>query len=124
MTSIIHEIMKWEETSAKLMRYCKETTARIIRGPAEGLDQELRNDKAGRKQLGLTIKALRTLAANFPKRRVKKVIMDAVKENDQSRVDRCIQELLDDAKENKDLTEKVNRFGVYLKKKSQIFRNI
>ena len=346
MTSIIHEIatefleniletlkphegMKWEETSAKLMKYCKETTARLIRAAAEGLDQELRNDKAGRKQLGLTIKtrgrkrtiytefgaigidrsyyydknsgkhrflldeilglpkyervdrvvgkrlaenaayvsyakssdivtggelsrqtvrncimqvnvpeiavpeakrkvrvlhvfadedhvhmqkagkqpgkrsrivplvtvtegirpigthrnatvepvnfvdedfnterlwktvegfiekkydldvlekivlhgdggnwirnglddfcnvvhvmdgfhfhkALRALAANFPKRRVKKVIMDAVKENDQSRVDRYIQELLDDAKENKDLTEKVNRFGVYL----------
>lgn len=36
------------------------------------------------------------------------------KEDDQSRVDRCIQELLDDAKGNRDLTEKVNRFGVYL----------
>ncbi|MCH4005677.1 MAG: UPF0236 family protein [Eubacterium sp.] len=59
-------------------------------------------------------KALRTLAVSFLKRRVKKVIMDAVKENDQSRADRCIQELLDDAKENKGLTENVNKFGVYL----------
>lgn len=57
MTSIIHEIatefleniletlkphegMKWEETGAKLMKYCKETTARFIRAAAEGLDQE------------------------------------------------------------------------------------
>ena len=31
-------------------------TARFIRAAAEGLDQELRNDKADRKQLGLTIK--------------------------------------------------------------------
>jgi hypothetical protein len=59
-------------------------------------------------------KALRSLAVRFPKRRVKKVIMDAVKGNDQSRADRCIQELLDDAKEDKELTEKVNGFGVYL----------
>ena len=49
--------MKWEETSAKLMKCCKETTARFIRAAAEGLDQKLRNDKAGRKQLGLAIKA-------------------------------------------------------------------
>jgi hypothetical protein len=49
--------MKWEEISAKLMKYCKETTAKFIRAAAEGLDQELRNDKAGRKQLKLTIKA-------------------------------------------------------------------
>lgn len=49
--------MKWEETSAKLMKCCKETTARFIRAAAEGLEQKLRNDKAGRKQLGLTIKA-------------------------------------------------------------------
>jgi hypothetical protein len=59
-------------------------------------------------------KALRSLAGSFPERRVKKVIMDAVKKHDQSKADRCIQELLDDAKEDKDLTEKVNRFGIYL----------
>jgi hypothetical protein len=59
-------------------------------------------------------KALRSLAGSFPKRRVKTVIMDAVQKNDRSRADRCIQELLDDAKEDKRLTEKVNRFGVYL----------
>lgn len=53
--------MKWEETSAELMKYGKKTTARFIRAAVEGLDQELRNYKAGRKQLGLTIKARRRM---------------------------------------------------------------
>lgn len=43
--------MKWKETNAKLMKYCKEMTARFIRATAEGLDLELRNDKASQKSL-------------------------------------------------------------------------
>ena len=53
--------MKWEETSAKLIKYGKKTTARFIRAAVEGLDQELRNDKAGPKQLRLTIKVRRRM---------------------------------------------------------------